>query len=326
MAPNSDEKPATPASYASFDQEPQGGVLRVIVQFIAIPLLIVSVAIGLWMGGRWLTGAGAKSTGDFVELLRSDTINRRWQAAYELANRLRDDVPQAFHDPELLDALGDALNRAREEKQEPPRMAMTILLVIARIADPASLPVVRDAVTDEDPWIRSYAVLALGALDDRESIPQLRALASDEDHGTRRAALRSLARIDRQAGIERLTRPTRQIAVDLLGDPHFDVRMTAAVVLSKTGEAEEAKPVLLKMLDRDHLDSFEFHDEFGALDPNRVRSNTVLAGIKAVVRLGYNDPPVLEALATLADDDTEIDPVVRERARKALRELNNLKG
>ncbi len=335
MVNSVDKKPGSPASYASFEEEePRGGVLRTFVQFFAIPMLIVSIAVGLWMGVHWIAGSGPTDADDFVELLRSDTINRRWQAAYELANRLRDGVPEEFRQPRLLEALGSALTRARAEKEKPPRLAISVLRIIGRIADEKSIPVVRDALDDEDPWIRSYAVLGIGALGDRESRPKLVALASDTDPGTRRAALFTLARFDggglRPGGLARtdgaeawLSRAVRQIAVDHLGDTDVDVRMTAALVLSETGQAEEAKPVLLKMLDRGYLESFEFNDSIGALDPNHVRSNTIIAGIKAVARLRYNDPPVLGALEKLTNDDTEIDGVVREHARKALQHLRD---
>ena len=234
--PPGDQKPP-PTSYAHFEEEPPSGWLRTAVQFFAIPMLIVVVAVGLYVGVRWMVGAGPRDVADFVEVLQSETINRRYQAAYELADRLREEVPAEFQDPRLIDALCATLERARAEKEDVPKLAMLVLRILARLENPAALPAIRDAADDEHPWIRSHAILALASLGDRESIPRFRELARSDDPGTRQAALDALSRLDQIEGMDsyRLSPRTRELVQAALGDPAEDVRFTAALILANAG-------------------------------------------------------------------------------------------
>jgi len=316
-------KPAPPASYADFEDEKPLGPLRVALQFIAIPLLIVGVAVGLYVGINLMVGTGPRSAKDFVQLLRSDTINRRWQAAYELADRLRGgEIPAEFRDPQLVSALCAALDQARREGEDPPRLACAVLGILRRLEDPASLPAVRAAVDDHNPWVRSYAILALGRLDDTQSRPRLVDLTRHEDPGTRQAALEALAEMDQVEGRPyRLSAETRDLVLAHLGDPAEDVRFTAALILADAG-GREALPVLLRMLDREYLDQFPFEDQWGGLSLYKTRSRVILEAVGAVVKLGAgDDPQVLAALERLADDQVEGDAVVREAATEAIHRL-----
>lgn len=319
--PSRVENTETPASYADFQSEEPGGWLRTVVQFFAIPLLIVSVAVGLYVGINMMVGSGPETAQDYVQLLQSDTINRRWQAAYELAARLGSGpVPQEFQDPRLIAALGSALERARAEKQDPPRLAMLVLRILRRLGHPDGIAPARAALGDEHDWIRSFAILALAGMEDRDSIPKFVELTAHEDHGTRQAALQALVSLDQVDGMAfRLSPDTRRAAVKHLGDLHEDVRFTAALVLADAGARAEALPVLVRMLDREALEGFQFDDKLGGLSRYKVHSNLILRAIAGVVKLGaVDDPRIAKALRRLTDDATEGDPDVREAARKAL--------
>ena len=312
-----------PASYADFDDEKSPGWLRTLVQFFAIPLLIVCVAVGLYLGIKMMLGAGPQTAQDFVELLQADTINRRWQAAYELAARLGgEEVPAEFRDPRLVSALCQALDGARAEKDDPPKLAMLILRILRRLEDPRALPTVRAAMEDEHPWIRSHAILVAAGLRDGEAIPRIEEFLGDDDPGTRQACLDALAAFDQVEGHPfRLSLRTKELALGGLGDPSADVRFTSALILAHARQ-REALPVLRKMLDRKHLDSFEFHDQLGALDAFKVRSRTLRRAIQATLWLECSgDKEALDALRRLTQDDVEGDFEVREAARKALATL-----
>jgi HEAT repeat protein len=316
-----DEKQATPASYAHFEEKPPQGILRTALQFVAIPLLIVCVAVGLYVGINLMVGTGPESASDFVRLLRSDTINRRWQAAFELSARLaQGDVPDEFKDPELVKALAATLDQARAQGEDPPRLAILVLGLLRRLRDPAALPSVRAALDDPQAWVRAHAAVTLGALRDEESRPRLLALARGDDPGTRQAALEALSMLDQVPGMKfRLLEETRAVALEHVGDPHEDVRFTAALILADAGEKEAALPVLRTMLDRAYLDRFDFNDRWGGLDAYRLRSAILLKAIQRVVALGlHDDPGVLAALRRLTDDGAEGDFEVRQAAREAL--------
>lgn len=316
-----DEKEApTPASQARFDVEAPQGFLRTAVQFVAIPLLIVGVAVGLYVGASLMLGGGPTTAADFVRVLQSDTIRRRWQAGLEIVNRINGGEIDEFRDPEVLGALAQTLRLARAEREDPPKMAMLVLGILARLKEPATLPAVRDALHDPHPWVRSYAVAALGAFRDHESRPRVLALARDKDPGTRQAALDALAALDQVDGMAfHLSAETRAIALEHVGDENEDVRFTAALILADAGEKEAAVPVLRVMLDRSYLDQFRVNDELGTLDIYRVRSDLIAQAIARVVKLSCgDDPKILEALTRLTNDDIEGDLEVRQAARKAL--------
>jgi len=314
-----------PASYADFDDERPPGWVRTAVQFFAIPLFIVFVAVAIYLGINLMLGSGPKSAGDFVVLLQSDTINRRWQAAFELSNRLSGaEVPAEFSDPKLVDALCAALVNTRTDSDDP-RLAELILRILARLQDPRALPAVRGALDHEHPWVRSHAIVALAALDDHASVPRLQKLAeSDGDPKLRQVCLDALASLDQLEGIPfRLSTRTRELALKGLGDAHEDVRFTSALVLAHAGE-KVALPVLRKMLDRQHLETYEFNDERGGLDPYTVRSDTLVKAIRGALWLDCgDDAEVMRSLRRLTDDDVEGDIAVREAARQALATLQN---
>lgn len=320
-----DEQQApTPASQARFDEEVPQGFLRTALQFVAIPLVIVGVAVGLYVGINLMVGTGPKTAADFVRVLQSDTIKRRWQAAYELSNRIAvGEVPAEFRDPQLLNALCETLASARAQEEDPPKVAVLVLGILRRLKEPSTLPAVRAAVDDPHPWIRSHAIVTLGAMKDEESRSRIVALAKSDDPGTRQASLEALATLDQVEGVPfHLSAETRRLALEQLGDAAEDVRFTAALVLADAGMKEAALPVLRRMLDRSYLDQFKLNDEWGALDVYRLRSAILLKAIARVVSLRCgDDAEVVKALGRLVDDKTEGDTEVRQAAREALKAL-----
>lgn len=322
------EKPAAPASYADFSEPESGGWVRTLVQFFAIPLLIVLVAVGLYLGISLIVGAGPESAADFVKLLRSDTLNRRWQAAFELSARLRAaEVPAEFHDPALLQALHATLDSARGEGGRQSDLARTVLTILARIGDPASIEPVRRALDDEDDATRSFAILAAGRLGDRAMAPRLRELARHEDAGTRQAALFALAQLDQVEGLPfQLSPETRALALDQLGDPSVEVRFQAALIAARAGDLPAARKTLLLMLDRSYLDQLPFDEAdqgtLKGIDRHQVQSNLIIDTIATIAKLRVSgEPELTAALERLADPDREPDLHVRESAREALRQL-----
>ena len=322
MEPDKPESPQTPASYADFEKDSQGTWLKTLVQFFAIPFLIVCVAVGIYVGINLMVGTGPQSAADFVEILSSDTINRRTQAAFELSLRLSDEeIPPEFRDPRLIEALGRTLREAREAGDDPPTLAQYVLTIFARLEAPESAVYVREALADEDDWIRSYAVLTLASIRDTESLPEIRKLVGDPDPQTRAAALRACASLEQVPGIPyTLSSQTREIALEQLRDPHEDVRFNSALLLARAGEINAALPTLKKMLDRGYLETFEFHDRLGGTDRYRIHSEVMLSAIRAIIRspAALSDPDVIKALRKLADDESEADQLVRAEAHRAL--------
>jgi hypothetical protein len=331
-SPTKDEN-RSPASFADFSAEEEpGGWLKTLVQFFAIPMLIVVMAVGVFFGVSLMIGSGPKSAADFAELLQSDTVTRRWHAAFELSARLKDGVPDELRDPKLVAALGSALERARKENQDPPKMAVTTLLLLGRIGDSGSIPVVRDALTDRHPWVRSYAVTTLATLGDLESRDAILKLAEDKDPSTRQAALAALATLEQREGIPyHLSPELRAMLKQAVGDREEDVRFTAALLLANVNDRHSALPVLKTMLDRDYLEKIvpneRMDTRLSGISRYRVHSNVIFRGLDAVERLDCSDDEeVVAAVRKLSDSATEGDSDVRYRAQKLLTRWKKQQG
>jgi len=320
----------TPASYADFsDAEEQGGWLKTAVQFFAIPMLIVIVAVGIYLGVRMTVGGGPSTTADFVEMLQSDTVKRRWHAAMELQARVSaKGGAEEFRNEKVRIALESALKKARAEQQDPPQMALLTLSILGRIAMPESIPAVREALDDPHPWTRSYAIRVLGALGDEGSRARFEEFTGSDDPGTRQVALAALARLDRQppAPPNHLSSRSRELIHQGLGDRHEDVRFTSALLLAQADEGTAALPVLKTMLDRAYLEKLvpakDVDTRLSGLDRYTLHSNVILRALLAVEKLdaAREDPEVVAAIRKLTNSDAEGNSDVRERARSILAE------
>lgn len=322
----------TPASYADFpDENEGGGWLKTAVQFFAIPMLIVILAVSVYLGVNLMIGGGPTTSADFVELLKSDAVTRRWHAATELAARLKNEVPEEFKTPAMVKSLCEALAKARAEKQDPPQLATMTLTILGRIGQPSAIPAVREAMNDKHPWTRSYAILVLAQLRDTESLDQIRAFASHEDPGTRQAALVATAQLEQIEGLPyHLSLETRELLKSKLGDREEDVRFSAALLLARVREREAALPVLKTMLSREYLNQLVPSSELdGRVKVNLydVHSNLLMSALKAIDGLKCgDDPEVVTAVRKLTDSDGEGSADVRARARDVLAHWDENQG
>ncbi len=325
MTSSDSEKTGAPASYAEIDDPPPAGLLRTAVQFFAIPLLIVLVGVSLFLVVSMLFDTRPTTAMDYVRELRADTINRRWQAAIELSNRLgNEEIPLEFRDPILIAALTQALADARKEPEEPPMLAVHLLRVLRRLQDARAIPAVRDAADDPHPWIRSHALLVLGGLRDLASLEIIERRLKDTDAECRKAALFALASLDQEKGEPfQLTAGTREKARVYLGDPDPYVRMQAALLLAQAGDSDGVLPLLAKMLDREYLRDLPFSGDLHGTNRARVNSNLLVQTILAVSGLdgASGNEEIQAALKRLTDDSIEGNSEVRQQARVALGKL-----
>src|SRR5436309_14192952 len=79
-----------------------------IVQLFVIPAIVVAVVIVVWLLFGKLAG-GERDVLEYVRTIRSDNVNRRWRAAYELASLIQNDRKLA-KDPVLLGQLTSLLD------------------------------------------------------------------------------------------------------------------------------------------------------------------------------------------------------------------------
>lgn len=209
--------------------------MRSFLGLFVVPLLVVILCVAIFIGFGWIA-YDRQSTRDYLGDLESGWKPRRVQAAYELSKIL-------VSDPRALEKEPGARAQLRRLFQEAddPEMKRYLALVLGRTGDREALPLLVDALGDEDDRTRIYALWALGILGDPRAKEPLLAALSDQDPGIRKTAAFALGELGDRSAVPGLE--------PLLDDAATDVRWNAALSLSRLGSGAGV-PVLESMLDR----------------------------------------------------------------------------
>lgn len=292
--PSPDTAP-DPSSDPASDAAPAPSFARTLLQFFVIPMAVVAVGVGLFLGVAWMVSDDTTAA-DHLQRLRSGGSREKRQAAFELANRIQHGEPGEFAalGPELLAAFEEASEAAGGE----PFVRQYLALALGRLAHPEAAPALVPALSDPDDTVRVYAAWALGAIGGETAVAALDEASRAADAGLRTMAVYGLGAIGDPAGREALLR-----AVD---DPVLDVSMNAVVALARLGDsAAEAR--LLGMMDPEAWTGVP-----GMLDGERAAAR--LSAVRAAAAL--DSPAVRARLREVADADPELR--VREAALAAL--------
>jgi HEAT repeat protein len=217
------------------EEESGSGALRSFLGLFVVPLLVVLLCVAIFIGFGWIA-YDRQSTRDYLNDLESGWKPRRVQAAYELSKIL-------VSDPRALEKEEGAKAQVRRLFQEAddPEMKRYLALVLGRTGDREALPLLVEALNEEDDRTRIYALWALGILGDPQAKEPLTAALADQDAGIRKTAAFALGELGDRSVI-----PSLQ---PLLDDAATDVRWNAALSLARLG-SEAGVPVLESMLDR----------------------------------------------------------------------------
>src|SRR5207248_9107128 len=101
---NGDSAPKEPIAELPPVEPPTAGF---IIQLFVLPAIVVAVVIVVWLLFGKLAG-GERDASEYVRTIRSENVNRRWRAAYELASLIQND-PKLARDPVLLGQLTNLL-------------------------------------------------------------------------------------------------------------------------------------------------------------------------------------------------------------------------
>src|SRR5215475_9074483 len=124
------------------------------VQFFLIPLAVVAITVGVYVGFRSLL-ADDRGPQDYLAEIRNGGSTRRWPAAYELSRLMAD--PKVRSDK----TLGPALVKAFEESTDDPRVP------------PDAVADLTHALEDSDSETRITAIWALGSSGDPAVVDKL---------------------------------------------------------------------------------------------------------------------------------------------------------
>jgi HEAT repeat protein len=273
------------------------------VQFFLIPLAVVAVAVGVYVGFRALL-TDARTPQDYLREVQMGGSARRWPAAYELSRLMAD--PKVRADK----ALAPALVKAFQQADGDPQVRRYLALAIGRLDPPLPPDAIADlthALDDPDSETRISVIWALGSSGDAAVVPRLISMygAQDTDAGIRKMVVYALGALP---GDEQTA--TLQAA---LRDEVPDVRWNAAVALARKGR-HDGVGVLRQMLDRRYVEQTVKRDV--RLDEDRDPiADVMISGLKAAATL--KDESLKPSVTALSQSDQSLK--VRDAALEALR-------
>ena len=273
------------------------------VQFFLIPLVVVAVAVGVYVGFRSLL-ADARSPEDYLREVQMGGSNRRWPAAYELSRLMAD--PKVRADK----ALAPALVKAFRDSKGDPQVRRYLALAIGRLDPPLPADAIADltaALDDPDSESRISVIWALGSSGDPAVVQRLIPLftAQDTDPGIRKMVVYALGALPGQDQMNTLR--------TALQDGTADVRWNAAIALARKGSADGV-PVLRQMLDRAYVERTVTREVRLDADQDPV-ADVMISGLRAAATL--KDDSLKPLIAEISKEDKSLK--VRDAALEALK-------
>jgi HEAT repeat protein len=272
------------------------------VQFFLIPLAVVAITVGVYVGFRSLL-ADDRGPQDYLAEIRNGGSSRRWPAAYELSRLMADPKVRADR------SLAPALVKAFQESQGDQQVRRYLALAIGRLDPPLPADAVADltkALDDPDSETRISVIWALGSSGDPAVVPRLISLytAPDADAGIRKMIVYALGALP--GDVQQTTLRTA------LQDSTADVRWNAAVALARHGN-HEGVSVLKQMLDRPYVEQTVKREVRQDEDQDPV-ADVMISGLRAAASL--KDGALRPAVETLGQDKSL---KVRQAAIEALK-------
>ena len=273
------------------------------VQFFLIPLAVVAITVGVYIGFRSLL-ADARSPQDYLVEIQRGGSDRRWPAAYELSRLMAD--PKVRGDR----TLAPALVKAFQESKSDPKVRRYLALAIGRLDPPLPADAIADlthALDDPDSETRISVIWALGSSGDEAVVAKLVPLytAQDADAGIRKMVVYALGALPGDAQVDTLR--------TALQDAVADVRWNAAVALARHGR-HEGVATLKQMLDRQYVEQTVKRDVRQDSDEDPV-AEVMISGLRAAAAL--KDDALRPAVANLSQQDKSLK--VRQAAIEALK-------
>jgi HEAT repeat protein len=272
------------------------------VQFFLVPLAVVAVTAGVYVGFRSLL-SDERTPQDYLTEIQRGGSDRRWPAAYELSRLMAD--PEVRADRTLAAALVKAFGQSGGD----PQVRRYLALAIGRLDPPLPADAIAElthALDDPDSETRISVIWALGSSGDPAVVPRLIPLytAADADAGIRKMAVYALGALPGDEQLDTLR--------TALNDGVADVRWNAAVALARHG-SREGVPVLKQMLDRAYVEQSVKVSVRQNEDRDPI-ADVMISGLRAAAAL--KDESLRSAVASLSQNDRSLK--VREAALQAL--------
>ena len=175
-----------------------------------------------------------------ITAIKSGSVSKRWQKAFELSNELnraKPDLRTGSVEKEIIYILKDS-------KQFDPKTRGYMAIALSHFHDDDARAALEATLADPDETVRMYSLWGLGVIGSKSSAPAVAPFLVSESVDLRKTAAYVLGII----GGEREIAPLKV----LLDDASADVKWNAALALARLGD-RSGLDVMLKMLDRQTL-------------------------------------------------------------------------
>jgi hypothetical protein len=272
--------------------EEKKGLFGVIIHsFFVVPFLLAVFSVLLFAAVRILT-MEKRSVYDYLEDVKEGGATKRWQGAFELS-RILSNPKEVPADDKFVAEMKEAYEAS---KHDDDRVRQYLALAMARTGNKNFTdPLLADIVVEKDENL--YAIItSLGILKDEKAVDALLKNLHNDSSRIRLATVIALGNIGGTKTIEPLK--------GMLNDSEPNVVWDAAIALAKAGD-RSSKGIILKLLDRNYLNTFE------NLDPQD-QSRIMLVAMEATA--SWNDPDIKAVLSKLFESDKNMN--VRSTAQK----------
>lgn len=338
--PNSSDTESRPSAGPEWTEQQLPPVkppsASVLVQLFFVPMIIVSIIVGVWLMFGWLAQSGASPEQLAANLQR---LNKgSWQDAHSLSNMLRDPrETELRQDKEIAGRLASTLDKLLES--EPPlggdqqKLALWICRALGQFDVDTGLDALIKAMASEDLDVRRAAIEGVGTLAHRvktdvtsqpDLVRQLEKAGVARASDPRQKAAYDLLRVAAAFSLGIIGGDeSRDILSNMLADAHPDVRYNAATGLARLGD-DRALPRLKEMIQLDNEDAVRLEE-----DVNRQwkRQLVIKNGLEALSQLYVANPSLaadseLTSLLEQLDASADIKGELRIRLDKAMAAVN----
>lgn len=270
---------------------PESG-FSLFVKLFIVPAAIVAVALGIFLLGTFSL-QHPKTATQYLQELRSDSTEKRWQSAYELSRMLAQGETIQFDD-NLKAQLVEAFTAG---KKDDPRLRQYLALVLGHLKVASAVPALVDGVSDDSQDVKIYSLWALGNIGDPAGGQAALSALEVSDPAVQCMAAGALGSMRYE--------PAKFPLEKNLESTNDDLRFDSAVALSRLKDPQ-AVPVLMEMLTLKPT---------GNPEKDLVIPSAKMAAIEGALEL--KDVKLLEQITVMSKKDPDLK--VRDAAIQALK-------
>jgi HEAT repeat protein len=274
--------------------EEKKSIFGVIVHsFFVIPFLLAIFSVLLFVSVRILT-MEKRSVSDYLEDVRTGSLTKRWQSAFELS-RILSNPKMVPHDSTFIRNMTESFEKS---KNDDDRIRQYLALAMGRSGISEFADVLIKATHDEKDENLYAIISSLGILQSEKAVPVLLSVLNHDNMHLRLAAVIALGNISDPKTVEPLKR--------MLNDPEPNIQWDAAIALAKMKD-RSGKAIIEGLLNRKYLDKFP---NINPQDQSRI----MMVAISTTA--SWHDPDIQNILKELFASDKNMN--VRALAHQVL--------